>query len=356
MKKRALILIALALLIIFNFTLAVSVFRRVSTALSPIFIGIIVALTLDIPMRFLEERLLRKLRPKKARSVAVFSVVILSLGLLAGIVVLLLPDLTKSARKLTEAIPEFLARTDIKLFGKDLASVAKEALDKGASQIMQKTPQILSALSVTADVIFRVGTGIFLGVFMLSAKEDLCALATRIGHKILPEKAYGRCQLFCAVAKNKFGAYLAGQLLEGLIFGTAVALTFTVLGFPYALLIGVIMGIANLIPMLGAYAGTTLVFIILFTVDPVKALWFIPIILALQQIEQVTTYPAIVGRNVRLSPFWVLASVTVGGLLFGFAGVFLSVPFTATVLAIEKRNDMTAGLTVQEPKRETQRE
>ena len=99
--------------------------------------------------------------------------------------------------------------------------------------------------------------------------------------------------------------------------------------FPYAAMIGTLIGFTALIPVAGAYIGAIVGFIMILTVSPIKAVLFIVFIVVLQQLEGNLIYPKVVGGSLGLPAVWVLAAVTVGGSLMGIVGMLLGVPIAA---------------------------
>ncbi len=133
------------------------------------------------------------------------------------------------------------------------------------------------------------------------------------------------------VTNQTFSDYIIGQCKEAVILGFLCALGMWIFGFPYALSVGSVIGLTALIPMVGAYIGAAIGFLLIIIVDPVKALWFILFIVILQQLEGNLIYPKVVGNSIGLPGIWVLAAITVGGGLMGITGVLLGVPVAATI-------------------------
>ena len=106
--------------------------------------------------------------------------------------------------------------------------------------------------------------------------------------------------------------------------------------FPYALMIGCLMGATALIPVAGAYIGAGVGVVMILTESPGKALLFLIFITVLQQIEGNFIYPRVVGSTIGLPGIWVFAAVVVGGSVFGIIGMFLAVPLTAAAYQLLK--------------------
>ena len=105
----------------------------------------------------------------------------------------------------------------------------------------------------------------------------------------------------------------------------------TIFRFPYAVLISVLVGITNMIPYFGPYFGGAIGFLFVLIKNPIKALFFILLILVIQQFDGLFLGPKILGNSTGLKPLWVIFSITVGGSLFGVWGMFLGVPTVAVL-------------------------
>ena len=119
-----------------------------------------------------------------------------------------------------------------------------------------------------------------------------------------------------------------------MIIGVICYVCMLIFGIEYPLLISVIVGVTNIIPFFGPLIGAIPCALILLLVNPLSALWFLVFIVILQQLDGNVIGPFILGDYVGLSPFWIMLSIMVGGGLFGFAGMLLSVPLCALVYAI----------------------
>ena len=108
----------------------------------------------------------------------------------------------------------------------------------------------------------------------------------------------------------------------------------SVFRFPYALTISVIVAFTALIPVFGAFIGAILGALLILVNDPIQAMWFIVLFLALQQVEGNLIYPRVVGSSVGLPGIWVLVAVTIGGSAFGILGMLFMVPLGSVIYAI----------------------
>ena len=135
---------------------------------------------------------------------------------------------------------------------------------------------------------------------------------------------------------NSFHRFIVGQCTEAVILGTLCIIGMMIFRFPYAVMIGVLIGATALIPIFGAYIGGAVGFIMIVTVSPIKALFFVLFLVVLQQLEGQLIYPRVVGSSIGLPGILVFSAVTVGASLFGIAGVLLGIPLMAAAYQILK--------------------
>jgi predicted PurR-regulated permease PerM len=191
-----------------------------------------------------------------------------------------------------------------------------------------------SAYGFASNVIsglFNLFMTISIAAHLMTGKEKLAGQLKLLQKAYMKEEYAQKLNYGLSVAHESFSDYIVGQCVEAFILGTLCALGMWVFRFPYASTIGVFVGVTALIPVVGAYIGAGTGALLILTVDPLKALFFIVYIIILQQLENNLIYPKIVGKSVGLPGIWVIISVIIGGGLFGIAGMMFSVPVTATV-------------------------
>ncbi|MBQ1659422.1 MAG: AI-2E family transporter, partial [Clostridia bacterium] len=130
---------------------------------------------------------------------------------------------------------------------------------------------------------------------------------------------------------------ITGQMIECLIIGTLTALGMTLFGFPYAALGGVVVAIMSWIPMFGIGIGTAIMGILLLTVDPMQALWFVLYMVTLQQIEGNLIFPRVVGSKIGLPPIVLIAAIILFSGFFGIIGLLVSGPVTYVIYTLIRR-------------------
>lgn len=124
------------------------------------------------------------------------------------------------------------------------------------------------------------------------------------------------------------------MIIECTILGTLCFIGMTIFGFPYALLISVVVGITQIVPIIGPWVSALFGALIILVSDPSRVIWFIALVLVVQQIEANVFYPRVVGNAVGLSGIWVMIAVLLGSGLFGIVGIVLCVPVMAVLYTL----------------------
>ena len=303
----------------------------------PLLLGFCMAFVLNIPMRFFERHLLKN--PKNKRAAALRRPLCILLSLLAIIVILtavfalVVPELLSAFAVLGEAIPEFLtAAQKWALEGADrfpqaeqwLASLQIDWNETGKKLLSYVTEGAGNLLGGTVSVLSGIVGGVFNAIMAF-----IFALYILLGKEKLKSQTARVC-----VASRTFAKFVSGQCTEACILGTLCWLGMSLLRLPYAPMIGALVGITALIPIVGAWVGLIVGAFMIGMESLTQALIFVIFLLVLQQVEGNLIYPRVVGSSVGLPPIWVLAAVTVGGSLWGIAGMLFAVPVCSILHAL----------------------
>lgn len=152
-------------------------------------------------------------------------------------------------------------------------------------------------------------------------REEVLALAG--------PKRRDEAEIVMTKVSRVLGGYLRGQLIVSAIVGFLIWIGLALIGVPYALAIGVIAGLFNVVPYLGPIVGGAIAAISGAFVSPWLALWAIVVVFAVQQVDSVFISPRVMSEQVDLYPVLVIFSLLVGGVLFGFVGLLLAIPVAA---------------------------
>lgn len=358
-------MVRIALLIVFgiatfwlfeNFAQAKSVFFWMFSLITPLIMGGCIAFILNVPMRAIERHLWprakRSAAQKLRRPCAIILTLLCFIAVLTVLLVLIVPELMRTASSFSSQIPGFLDR--IEAFFNDLSDKLPQVggqnilpdlniekavetffseLGGSVSFFASGLMQLLSGIfGGAADAVF----GIAFSFYLLAQKETLSGQFQRALTAYNKEKLLDRLLHIGRLASRTFSSFLTGQCLEALILGTLFFVSMTLFRMPFALLISVLITVTALIPIVGAFIGCIVGALLILVQDPMLAIWFVVMFFVLQQIEGNLIYPHVVGTSVGLPGLWVLFAVTVGGELGGILGMFVSVPICSILYALGK--------------------
>ncbi len=321
----------------------------------PIAIGILLAFLLNRPFLALERGLLRltaKCNKKKQPSERLSYVLALVLTylsaafLLAGLVGILIPRISESADLFVDNLGGYLTNLETyierlratKLFsGLETMDIDIEEKIKGVADYLPD--MLLKTYDMTAGLIGAVidfAVGVVFSIYILADKRRLKKQAQSLSRIVL-KKRYPRFAEIMNLAVTTFSDFASGQCMEAVFIGIFCFIGMQIFGFDYAVLISVIIGMTNMIPIVGPFIGTIPCAFMLLLVDPKQALWFVVFIVVLQQLESNLLYPRVVGKSVGLPPLWVLAAVMIGGGLGGVLGMVIGVPLCSIIYVLVER-------------------
>lgn len=331
------------------------------SAAGALIIGCVIAYVLNILMSFYEKHYFPKSQNKvlvKSRRVVCLLASMLSLvAVVALIIGLVLPELAACVRLLIAEVPiaieeavQWMEESGV------LASIMTEdtAASLTAINWQEKITQMISvlaagvggvaqvavtAVSVTFSVITQVVIGLIFAIYLLTGKETLGGQVNRLMDHYLKPEWNEKIRYVVGIFNNSFHKFIVGQCIEAVVLGLLCIVGMTILRFPYAMMIGTLIGFTALIPVAGAYIGAAVGAFMILTVSPVQALVFLVFIVILQQLEGNLIYPKVVGSSIGLPGVWVLAAVTIGGGIMGIPGMLLGVPTVASVYQLIK-NDL----------------
>lgn len=329
--------------------------------LVPFLAGGAIAFVLNIPMRAIEEKLLGRWKGKWAnrikRPLCLFLSIVLIVAILAFVIIMVVPKLQETVVLLGVQVPVFakellakleeMASSDPALLEKlnelEKVKIDWNALfDKAGGFLATGMGSVLNSAVVVASSIIGGVVNAFIAIvfaiYILAQKEKLSDQGHRILSAYLPAGVCSEVERVLSLLYRNFSNFISGQCLEAVILGTMFVVAMTILRFPYALLIGVLIAFLALIPIVGAFVGCFLGALLLLMNDPVQAVGFVVLFLVLQQIEGNLIYPHVVGGSVGLPSLWVLVAVSVGGSLFGIVGMLCFIPLVSTGYTLLREN------------------
>lgn len=357
-KLMFLITFSVLLLALFqHFSAVKDTLMFVIDVIMPFVIGLFIAFIVNVLMNGIETKLFsslgkknKQLRDKIKRPVSLVLSFAIIAGLVAFLILLLIPEVKRTSLIIAKDFPDYFKRTQVWLASimerYNLSTESLSALEinwektqefvtntarKGGSTVFNTT------LGITTSIFkffFNFSLGIVFSIYVLLQKEKLANQLKKLLYAFFKSNKVDSFISVCSLSYKTFSSFVSGQCLEAVIIGSLCFAGMLIFRLPYAPLISALVGFTALIPVFGAFIGTGVGAFLILMVDPMKAFWFIIFILILQQFEGNLIYPKVVGKSVGLSGIWVLVAVTVGGSLLGVVGMLLSVPLASIVYSL----------------------
>ena len=336
--------------------------RTVWRVFGVVITGLAMAFVLNVPLKLFENRVFygmsedrRPLVRKLRRPVSLVFALVVSLGLIGILIAVVLPQLTATVAEVAARLPEYISSAVNWLndflagFGIEIESLKNFTVDweKVFSELTTYLKEGSANVdgSSVVDTVTGVGTSVvstvmntFLGlvvaVYILAQKERIGRFTRRCIDAFLPQKAASGLARIASMASETFSNFVAGQLADSCILGILCYICMRIFRFPYPEVISVVIGVTSLVPMVGSFVGEVIGALLILIVSPIKALLFIVMVLAIQQVDGAFIYPRIVGKSVGLPGVAVFCAVIVGGNVAGVLGSLLGVPVCALLYAL----------------------
>ncbi|HSQ89593.1 AI-2E family transporter [Romboutsia sp.] len=321
--------------------------------LQPFIIGFVIAYLLNFILVFFEEKVLvfdgiKNMRKKGKRGISILLTYITAFIILSVFVQFVLPQIADSISGLVNDIPSYVTNVT-KLLDELTSNIDtnneylklaiekwNEFVDYTIDVITNLFPILGDTLKNIASSIWNIVLGIVVSIYLLADKENFCALSKKITYALLSKKHAEIAVELTHRSNDTFGKFISGKIIDSVIIGILTFIILTVFKIPYVTLVSVIIGITNIIPFFGPFIGAIPSFIIIMFVSPVKALWFLVIIVVIQQVDGNIIGPKILGDSIGISAFWILFSLLVAGKLLGLVGMIIGVPLFAIIYSVIK--------------------
>lgn len=321
--KAALLLIVAALMLAFLI--------RVRGVLTPFYLAFAIAY-LGNPVIVLFER---RQVPRSFAILLLYALVGVAVTLMVYAV---LPSLGRELEQIVETLPEQTRRLE-ELISKTFSDLRRvpvpNALEEVINLGLRRGEALLGQFAAkTAEILVGMVTNVvhlilapILAYYLLKDYQSI----KRVAVGWLPKEARHRVIEMTGYIHRVVGGFIRGQLIVSAVVGALIAAGFSVIGVRYALILGLIAGIADIIPYFGPIISAVPALVLALLNSPLSALWTLLWILAVNQFEASVLGPKIVGREVGLHPLTVVFAILSGGELMGITGMLLAVPVAAAV-------------------------
>ncbi len=334
------------------------------SALEPVIYGILIAYLLNRVLIIFENKVFIRLTrrmfkksPVKAKKAArIFSIVlimVLLIWVLAGLMIIVLPEIFASVEKLVLSSQDYLTAAinwiQEVLDGYALEDVAVEWVNSiSGSLINWLQTKLLPGLgdviaNITGGMISVIATvvdifiGLIISVYVMYNKEIFCAQVKKVAYSVFGVRTANVIIAETKAVDDAFGNYIVGTLIDAVIVGLLNYIFMMLMGMPYVVLITLLVSLTNIIPMFGPLIGAVPSTLLLLLENPTQALIFVIFTVILQQVDGQILKPRIHAARTGLSGFWIMFAILFFGGLFGLVGMLIGVPLTTVLYSIIKR-------------------
>ena len=343
-------LYAVAVIVVYktldNFTDITNWIKDFFGLLAPFIMAIIISYLFYIPCKKIEKMYNSqkyKFMQKHSRGLSVLTVYILALFVIIILINVILPIVSKSLIELASNLPDYY-KNAIEFIGslpenslinklniKDIITNIQSIDISGMFSIDNMLNYVKGAIGIVRGL-FNVFVTIMVSIYILMERNEIVGFLGKFSRSIFKKDTSQNLNYYFRKINEIFFTFISSQIFDGIIVGVILSITMLIMGVKYAVLLGFMIGLFNVIPYFGAIIATIIAIIITaFTGGPVQAIWMAVITIILQQIDANIINPKILGNSLSLSPILVIFSVTIGGAYFGILGMFLAVPIATAI-------------------------
>ena len=344
--------IAVLIFLLTNISIIPQTLRFIINLFFPFLLGGAIAFVINVPMKKIELFLINKLKVKQsiARVLALLLATMFVIGVVGFVLFLIVPSFVNALVDVAKQIPilvQDLGDSLIRWFDdipgiedavgnieKTLSNYQEVLVEFATTSISRFVNQFFNVLTSTISVLFNVIVAIFFSLYLLLSKETLKRQCKKILFAFLSEKRANWALDLGTLTHHSFSNFVTGQLTEGFINGMLTYIGTLIFGFPYGIVLSVLVGFCALIPYFGAFIGSAIGAILIASQSMSQALIFVVFQIIVQQVDGNIIYPRVVGNSIGLPAIWVMVAVTIGANLWGLVGMVLMVPLASVLYTL----------------------
>ena len=367
------IIIALAIILLYFF-IQRDYLSTVLSVLQPIIIGAVIAYLLNPIVKVLEKplnrgigKIIKKEKTCKhlSRGISITVSLLALFAVVTAIIWLIVPQLITSINNLIVDLPDkingatefynkIVEKYDLpnrinefsnwyaEMFGNsesqfDISTVLTSFMTKLQEGIIKSVGTVGSGLISLVSTLINVVIGLIVTVYLLACKETMFGQIKKLMYAFADNDKVNSVIETSRECNLIVSRFIVGKIIDSAIIGVLCFILMLILRMPYPVLISVVIGVTDIIPFFGPYIGAIPSTLLILLSDPLKAVYFVIMIIVLQQAEGNLISPKIIGDSIGLSPFWVMFAMIFGGGMFGLIGMLLGVPVLAIIFFIIKK-------------------
>lgn len=349
-----------------NFSAIFEWIGNFSNIIMPFILAVIIAYVFYIPCKKIEGiygKSKINFISKKRRGLSTLTVYLLAMLFIFIVIRFVFPAITTSVTELATNLPSYYKQA-VEYFSNlpedatlKRLNIADMVLKIQEVNITDKIIEFLNFDNISqyvkgvmdfTGIIFDIFVTLVVSVYLILERGDIKSFLSNLSKAIFSKELNEKVSIYYKKTNSVFFSFISSQVIDAILIAVIASIAMSILNVKYAVLLGFLIGIFNIIPYFGAIVAVVIsVIITIFTGGIVKAVWMAVTVIILQQIDANIINPRILGNSLHLSPILVIFSVTLLGSYFGILGMFLAVPIAAMIKILildfidEKRKKIT---------------
>lgn len=327
----------------------------------PVIDGLVIAYLITPILNTVERKIIKPLyvkakipmnkkSEKRIRMLSILATIVFILVILYEFFAMIIPELIRSIQSIIFQFPMYVRNLTVWVTGllennPELESVVSELFDKYSTMltnflntnVLPRINDLIKTLSLSVIGFFKAMWNLIIGfiisIYILGSKETFAGQAKKIAYAFFDSPTANQIISNFRFIHTTFSGFIIGKIIDSAIIGVICFACTNIIGTPYAILVSVVVGVTNIIPFFGPWLGGIPCAILILMVNPIQCLYFIILILVIQQFDGNILGPKILGDSTGLSGFWVIFAITIFGGIFGIFGMFVGVPIFAVLYA-----------------------
>ena len=309
--------------------------------LAPFLVAILISYILYKPCSKLEQKLKKKI--KHARGLSIFIIYAIVFLFLFFVLKFIIPAVINSVVDLVNNIQSYYNSIATNEIGESWTPFIKDNIIRPLVDYIQgldfkymlapeKMLEYLSSAIGVVKILFSFFIAIICSIYILAEREKIVDAINKFAKASMSEKGYAKFNRYFTSGNTIFFGFIYSQFIDAIVVSILTSITLLIMKVKYAVLLGFLIGLFNLIPYFGAIVAIGIAGIItILTGGWEQALLMVIVITIVQQLDANIINPRITGSKLNVSPLLIIFSVTIGGAYFGVVGMFLAVPVAVLI-------------------------
>jgi predicted PurR-regulated permease PerM len=277
--------------------------------------------------------------PDLTRLSSILLIYIATLGIIAGFLLLIIPPLYQETVEFIESLPALYSDIEATLrqwnqwligrIPEDIRQQVEDAVGRSGDALMLELQGVLAGTVKAVPGAFPIIVGLAaIPILLFYLMKDQETLAEGM-YAPLPSAIRPHIRNIIDIIGQATGSYVRAQLTLAFVVGAMALVGLSILGIEFAVLLGIVAGITELIPIIGPWLGAIAGILVTLATAPEKVFWVIPLYAGIQLLENVFLVPRVQGNALNIHPLWIIVIILIGAQIAGLWGVILGPPLVA---------------------------